>query len=585
MLKLNWSGRRIALLNPVDASSTTLDEVLNLVSIQETDTPIPTILSSGYEDATLLYLRSCIPKGQWKVTTLNQLGIENGGSALLTLNLTVPNDSTATMASTSTFTAATPPPAPQPSTQSAAVVKNIDMVRDTVKAMPKKAVSNEATPMQISTAYEEPISQLTSRKAIEQLLSNNFDVDSKECCLALLKIVNNLLSRPDEPKFRSINVRNSAFNQKVVGKSGGLEFLYAIGFSLRNDSVGEYLILEAQDESQSTLEKARQELHQAATDLGISITELPQITIPTRQTTAARPQPPPLDFDVYRGQMFSIAAAAVGADPTTVAPDGNSYVSKIDRELNTLTAKTKQLEEEMQSKKMDREIVALLPVQSVSDESLLALDEGLSVKGDGALLSARVKRMVEETQKRESVGFTTKAMRDLDKIKQKKIYAFTKLRICFPDGITVYAKFYPSETVALVKEVLIKDVLLNACDFDFYVVPPRRALTLSKSLADEQLVPAAKIHVSWNEAAPTTEYIKPQLFVSKIDEMEFPESKSVLDVAKQEVEKTSKINENEMVNKMMGKSGFGSLKSSSKNNSDKSESGQEKKKAPAWFKR
>lgn len=174
---------------------------------------------------------------------------------------------------------------------------------------------------------------------------------------------------------------------------------------------------------------------------------------------------------------------------------------------------------------------------------------------------------------------------DLDKIKQKKIYSFTKLRICFPDGINVYAKFYPSETVASVKEVLIQDVLLNAHDFDFYVAPPRRALTLSKSLADEQLVPAAKIHVSWKEAAPTTEYIKPQLFVSKIDEVEFPESKSVLDVAKQEVEKTSKINENDMVNKMMGKSGFGSLKSSSKSNSDKSESGQEKKKAPAWFKR
>lgn len=428
MLKLNWSGRRIALLNPVDASATTLDEVLNLVSIQETDTPIPTILSSGNEDASLLYLRSCIPKSQWKVTTLNQLGIENGGSALLTLNLTMPNDSTATMASTNAFTAATPP-APQPSTQSAAIVKNIDKGGATVKAMPKKTVSNDATPIQISTAYEEPISQLTPLKAIEQLLSHNFDVDSKECCLALLKIVNNLLSKPDEPKFRSINVRNSAFNQKVVGKSGGLEFLYAIGFSRRIDSSGEYLILKPQDESQSTLAKARQELHQAATDLGVSIAELPQLTIPTRQTAAARPQPPPLDFDVYRGQMFSIAAAAVGADPTTIAPDGNSYVSKIDRELNILTAKTKQLEEEIQSKKMDREIVALLPVQSVSDESLFALDEGLSVKGDGALLSARVKRMVEETQKRETVGFTTKAMRKC--LTGHGLLTFNRFRLCF----------------------------------------------------------------------------------------------------------------------------------------------------------
>lgn len=421
MLKLNWSGRRIALSHPVDASSITLEAVLKLVAEQEKDTPIPTILSSSaYEDSSLIYVRTSTPKSQWHSTTLNQLGIENGGSALLTLNVGCTNNgnSTANLATTvsNTIREALPSkPAPSKSSHSAAPLKKTDVEHKVPKdngVIGKESMkpTHRAAGMVVDSTERTSI-QLTPRAAVEKILSKNFDVDSKACCMALLKIVNNIVSKPDEAKYRKINIRNNAFDQKVASKQGGLDFLHVIGFNLQYDSGTEYLVLDPQNESQKTMLEAQDVLLEAAVDLGFSPTELPRVSPPSRPMKATTLNP--ANFDVYRGQMFNVAAAAAGADPTTIAPDGNVYVSKIDRELNSLIAKTKQLEEEMASKELDRGIVALLPANAVNDDSVVIVEEGASGKGDGALLSSRAKRILEESQKRESGGFTTKAMRKL----------------------------------------------------------------------------------------------------------------------------------------------------------------------------
>lgn len=359
--------------------------------------------------------------------------------------------------------------------------------------------------------------------------------------------------------------------------------MHAIGFFPLHEFGVQYLVLDPQNEFLHTILEAQDALLTATAELGVSTAELPRVKPPSIPVTESVR---PVKFDIYRGQMFNIAAAAAGADPTTIAPDGDVYVSKIDRELKSLIAKTKKLESEMTSKELDRGIVAYLPVYTVNEDNLMvALEQGPSGKGDGALLSSRAKRIFEESQKRESGGFTTKAMRDLDKVKQTKIYAFTKLRICFPDGYSVSAKFYPSETVAAVRRVLVNEVLTVKSDFDFYVTPPRRALADHKTLTEEQLVPAAKIHISWKIPPTSSSYIKPELFESKTDtDEDFPESKGVLDVDKPKTELKPERNEDEMVNRMLGKSGTGTLKSSS-NQGEQSSDKQGPKKYPSWFKR
>ncbi len=59
--------------------------------------------------------------------------------------------------------------------------------------------------------------------------------------------------------------------------------------------------------------------------------------------------------------------------------------------------------------------------------------------------------------------------------------------------------------------------LAQSLEFDLYVAPPRRLLSDAKTLAEEELVPAAKIHVSWKVGGSPTGvapgcYIRDELF-------------------------------------------------------------------------
>ncbi len=97
--------------------------------------------------------------------------------------------------------------------------------------------------------------------------------------------------------------------------------------------------------------------------------------------------------------------------------------------------------------------------------------------------------------------------------------------------------------------------------------------------------PAAKIHVSWKDPPPSCNYIKAELFVRKNEEEEFPESKGVIDVAQQNSELKSLKKEDEMVSRMLGKSGMGAPLKSSSSQDDQNAEKKGAKKYPAWFKR
>ena len=130
---------------------------------------------------------------------------------------------------------------------------------------------------------------------------------------------------------------------------------------------------------------------------------------------------------------------------------------------------------------------------------------------------------------------------DLEKMKKAKVYSHAKLKICFPDGSYIEAKFLPSETISVVKSIVISTFVpehSTTFQFDLYISPPRRILKDTKSLRDEGLVPAAKIFVSWkNGASPTSisppgSYLQRQFFqnatISKGNEA-FPASVGLTD--------------------------------------------------------
>ena len=70
--------------------------------------------------------------------------------------------------------------------------------------------------------------------AIEKLAKYRAGGDGAKALKTLAKMIDNLVQKPDEPKYRRINLQNEAFKKRVSCFVGGVELLRAVGF-VKND--------------------------------------------------------------------------------------------------------------------------------------------------------------------------------------------------------------------------------------------------------------------------------------------------------------------------------------------------------------
>ena len=61
--------------------------------------------------------------------------------------------------------------------------------------------------------------------ALMQLLNNNFDEDSKVTIVTLLKIIDNIIQKPHDPKVRILKLSNAILQKKIVARPGAGTFL------------------------------------------------------------------------------------------------------------------------------------------------------------------------------------------------------------------------------------------------------------------------------------------------------------------------------------------------------------------------
>lgn len=78
-----------------------------------------------------------------------------------------------------------------------------------------------------------------------------------------------------------------------------------------------------------------------------------------------------------------------------------------------------------------------------------------------------------ENERNRPLEMTTS--RELKKLKKTTFYSHTLIRVQFPDGITVFAKFAPLETVQSLQNVLkslLKDEYQQQ-SYELYTTPPK----------------------------------------------------------------------------------------------------------------
>ena len=377
-------------------------------------------------------------------------------------------------------------------------------------------------------------------EAVALIFQHNFDADSRVCLFTLMKMLDNLLHKPGDAKVRTIRLHNAAFHDKVGCRKGAIEFLVACGFERRQCSPAimssstngeEQLVLSPEKEEQSQLILARRLLMtRAIQDLGLTAEELPVYRPPPALTSSNTATTSTTAFNPYAGHRYDAKSAAVGAN---LGPDAN-YVSKTESQLQRLQEQQAALEAKLPAA-IDRGWRASSPPKTAvtTAAAAVAATDPTSSKGDSSLLAERMQKHQQERLQREQGGFTTKAMRDLEKLKKQKVYSHVSLTIHFPDGTKLLGKFSPKETVETVKRSLVQDCFADAAeadqDFALYVTPPRRLLTEDSTLTAEGLVPAAKIFVSWKGAGPVGAYLRPTLFEGSDDNDSsyYPDSQAV----------------------------------------------------------
>eukprot|EP00984_Skeletonema_dohrnii_P009818 scaffold3783_cov126-Skeletonema_dohrnii-CCMP3373.AAC.2 len=645
ILRCAWNGTRLNVpttADPITLKTTLLEIVLRLESALP-----PSLFQDGSaaSGATLVCLRNVVLRSQWESTSLKQIldGDDGQAGVVLTLDIGGPsnvvvNNAVASAASSLNIkpvAIAAPPVAASP--VAAVMERGSDVIVAKSSSVP---LPSTTTPMEIdltaADTHNSPtnndsqpatITKMIPEEAWSKILQSNFDAATKDCLNTLLKIIDNLLSRPNEPKVRSLRCANATFEKKVGRVTGGLDFLYSIGFVPNYPAFSggggaggnvppETLEMTSENESRDTLLHARKVLVQSAVkDLNIDPDELPPVpkapaavpksafaALPPAPTTGAAAtsnrQPPSSGFNIYKGHSYNVQSAAMGAPD----PYMDAGLSNTERQLQQLQSKRDRIEREIQSDvKMDRGLVAYKagsgPTGIISSSSTSSSEGGGTTggRGDSSLLAARMKRMEEERKKREEGGFTTKAMRDLERMKKAKVYSHAQIRINFSDGTHLHAKFLPREKVSAIRSVIessFQPTIAQSLDFDLYVAPPRRLLIDTKTLEEEELVPASKIHVSWKAGrVPSGKFLRDELFLAAGGTAAFPDAKPVITKPaaaekKKGVESKKRSGnapskEELLMQRMLGKpSTLGGNASSKKTDKD----GAKKNGKPKWFK-
>ncbi|GBG26539.1 UBX domain-containing protein 6 [Hondaea fermentalgiana] len=90
--------------------------------------------------------------------------------------------------------------------------------------------------------------------AIKDLAAYRAGGDGERALSTIKKMLSNIVSTPEEPKFKQINLQNAAFKKRVASLMGGVALFKACGFN--KDTVQQKLILEDDALNVSLLETA-----------------------------------------------------------------------------------------------------------------------------------------------------------------------------------------------------------------------------------------------------------------------------------------------------------------------------------------
>lgn len=292
----------------------------------------------------------------------------------------------------------------------------------------------------------------------------------------LLKIIDGVLTNPQNPQKRCLRLSNPVFHNRVGQFPSGVALLKGVGFEERNKGVLELPVAYI-----SRLTDTHQLIAASLRSLGAE----------------APPVPSSVGFNPYRATISSQNQALAQPGPLR-----NLYEARV-KELSSI--------EEVKIPKAETELrtgggtTAVLPenpkvfrlgsLGQCNTSSEKAADEGGSQPPEPWLTPDLLRKIQTNTLGRDTFKSQTKER--LEALLRQKVFTKCVLRIHFPDDVMLELTFSPSTALSEVYKSVSKylDVNVKNSRWCLFETPPHRVIAAGRqTLYEEHFVPGAVVH-------------------------------------------------------------------------------------------
>lgn len=290
----------------------------------------------------------------------------------------------------------------------------------------------------------------------------------------LTKIIENLILNPMEPKFRSLNTTKKPVQEKLLRFKSIVSILLLCGFE---DKGEEYLIKgypsnilkDVQDSIVAQLQSNSEKF-------GVTVKS---------------------SFNPYAESVSSTAGQRITSGKTEESIYNPNYIDQM-------------IQEEMKFKKRlmertveDREIKVFNTLSGSADfqKVMRAYDEDNKKEDEEyeeKLRETSALKLMGENAKNQKFG--NKRLQEYQKIRNRKVYSTTIIRIKFVDGLILQGKFGAREKVEAVFDFVSENLFDQTRKFYLYKAPPKKVITnKAETLKTLDLVPSGMVFFSWED--------------------------------------------------------------------------------------
>lgn len=315
---------------------------------------------------------------------------------------------------------------------------------------------------------DEPTSVNTNREDPLELIETSLSPDDLRTCIpSLQQIVYNLASSPD-PKYRTINLSNPNFHQKVGRFPVVIQYLNQVGFVASSS----FLIIQDPSKEQIYYISMLSSLNELASKHNLPIKE------------------PPESFNPYKSSILSTDFAK-----PKIIERPNDF-SKINKEINQIINNREEIK---QSTKIQRNPQIYRP-----ESNIVNVPEANTQNMDEDIVRKELQNFISQREK--SQNFQSKRKNELEKLKNQAVITRVTIKIKFPDGLVLEGSFAFKETI---QDVYFFVMSFLEYDKEFYLFTtlPKKIIESSLETLDKYS-PAVLLHFSWADESKTDVYLK-----------------------------------------------------------------------------